>query len=577
MTFVPFIVHGGFNYKLETKKQTKTKNKQMKTTKTISKIVSSAILAMTAIAPSFAQTNVGSACGCPAYASRTHVNLSTLADGAGKLTAANQVFTCDKVYHLDKKIYVDTLKTLTIAPGTIIKGDIVSTDPALATALVVTRGGKIYANGTAECPIVFTANADPMDGTYGVSNHGAWGGVVILGKASTNLTLANAPAAFGGTCSGSSCFGTGVGTGYIEGFIAANTENQYGGSDDADNSGVFKYVSLRHAGAVINAANGNELNGLTLGGVGNGTEINHVEIVSSNDDGIEFFGGTVNVKHIAVLFCKDDMFDWDQGWRGNAQFLFGFNSDTVAAPGADNGFEMDNDDQKTGATPISNPVIYNATLIGNKSYNQGVGSADKSAHAAINAKEFTGGEIRNSIFANFETGFNMQQSAGTRASGNEAYYQWNTASLLKVECNSFIANAQDLRLNKSKTSDGIAGSAGDLTKFTTTDNNASAATLAGFDVNLGLNDATNAVTNSYDATPNPSVTSSCTPPTNGFFSVVTYKGAFDSTRENWLAGWSIAELVKFNNVDCPTDTNNDGVTNVTDFLQVLGVYNGTCN
>jgi hypothetical protein len=487
--------------------------------------------------------------------------LSTLADAAGKLNAASVTFTCDKVYHLDKKIYVDTLKTLTIQPGTIIKGDIVSTDPALATALVVTRGGKMFAEGTAECPIVFTANADPMDGTYGVSNHGAWGGVVVLGKATNNLTLANTPPAFGGTGPASG-FGTGFGQGYVEGFIAANTENQYGGSDDADNSGVIKYVSIRHAGAVINAANGNELNGLTLGSVGNGTTIDHVEIVSSNDDGIEFFGGTVNVKHIAVLFCKDDMFDWDQGWRGNAQFLFGF--------------EMDNDDQKTGASPKSHPVIYNATIVGNKSFNQSVGSADKSAHAGINAKELTEGEIRNSIFANWETGFNMQKAPGTRASGTEAYNNW-TGGTLKVECNSFIANVNDLRVDKSKTSDGAAGSAGDLTQFTTTDKNASSATLAGFDFTLGLNDATNAVTNSYDVIPNPAVTSTCTPPTNGFFTINTYKGAFKSNKESWLSEWSIAEIVKFNNVDCPTDTNNDGVTNVTDFLSVIAVYNGTCN
>ncbi len=552
---------------------------------TISKLFMTAALAFISIAQGNAQSNLGAACGCPAVAARTNViNLSTLATVGGptdgELTATNTVLTCNNMYILDKKIYVPNGKSITINPGTVIKGiPNPGGDPSLAVALVIERGGKIFASGSPDCQIVFTAQADPMDGTYGVSHHGDWGGVVILGKATNNLTLANATSANapGGTCTGSSCFGTGVGTGFIEGFNVADTRNQYGGTDDNDNSGVLKYVSIRHAGAVINAI-GNELNGLTLGSVGRGTTIEHVEIISSNDDGIEFFGGTVNVKYIACMFGMDDMFDWDQGWRGKAQFLFGLASDNVTTFSNDNGFEADADDQKTSAAPLSHPVIYNATIISNGDLNQNV--ADNSAHAAINAKEFTEGEIYSSIFSNYETGFNMQQAPGTRANGQEAYNNWIGGSLI-VSCNSFIGVTEGIKLNKSKTSDGIAASGPDNTKFLTTDNNIVTSSAAGYDYTYEMNTSTNTVlnNNTFDAVPNPALASSCAPPSDGFFNVTNYKGAFAAGQKSWLSDWAYAAALQFTTglVPCPTDINGDGITNNVDFLQLLGQFNQSCH
>lgn len=555
------------------------KIKNMKTKKTITRLVAAATLVAASFTSGFAQQNLGAACGCPPVASRgTPIALSTLADVNGKLTAATTVLNCNASYRIDRKIYVDTLKSLVIQPGTVIYGDpSPGGDPVQACALVVTRGGKIYADGTEECPIVFTATADPMNGTYGVSNRGMWGGVVILGKATTNLTLANATSAFGGTCVGSSCFGTGVGTGYVEGFIAANSENQYGGTDDDDNSGIFRYVSIRHPGAVINT-NGNELNGLTLGAVGRNTIIEHVDIISSNDDGIEWFGGTVNVKYITVMFCNDDKFDWDQGYRGKLQFVFGIDGDQPTDPAADNGIEADNDDQKTDATPLSRPVIYNMTIIGNGDLNQNV--FDNSAHAAINAKEYTGGEIYNSVFARFETGFNMQQAPGSRVSGHEAYSNWDTTGTLIVKCNSFVgmAPSHGLRLNKSKTSDGIAPSTANWTKFLTTDANDTVPSVAGFDFVYAMNFSTNSVSDKFDAIPNPALATTCNTPADGFFQPAAYKGAFSSIGQNWLSDWSYTQLLNIQSgiAPCPTDINGDGITNNGDFLQLLGQFNQSC-
>jgi hypothetical protein len=205
------------------------------------KIAASAFLAAFAVATSVAQNNLGSECGCPPVSGRTtSVNLSTLANANGELLASDTL-TCDKIYVLDRKIYVPSGKILTIAPGTVIKGNSV-TDPANAVALIVERGGKIMADGTQSCPIVFTSAADPMDNTYSLTNVGDWGGIVLLGTAKNNLV------------DGQTYAKPGVnGVGFIEGFSSANVWDLYGAGDaafptanDDDNSGILRYVSIRH-------------------------------------------------------------------------------------------------------------------------------------------------------------------------------------------------------------------------------------------------------------------------------------------------------------------------------------------
>lgn len=202
-----------------------------------------------------------------------------------------------KVYVLKSRISVVDGVTLTIQPGTIIKGDVGT--GANATALIIAQGGKIMAEGTPSSPIIFTSTADNIQPGEILSPNlseelnGLWGGLIVLGKAPISADAISAQ---------------------IEGIPASDPNGLYGGSSVDDNSGVIKYISIRHGGA--NIGEGNEINGLTLGGVGNGTIIENVEIVSNQDDGIEWFGGTVNVKNAIVVNAGDDAIDTDQAWAG---------------------------------------------------------------------------------------------------------------------------------------------------------------------------------------------------------------------------------------------------------------------
>lgn len=534
-------------------------------------------------APGFAQTNLGADCGCPTpVSSRPTVLVSTLAtnggSGDGELIAANTVFDCSKTWILDKKIYVPNGKTLTIMPGTVIKGN--PGTAANATALTVEVGGKIFASGTPTCQIVFTAAADNLDGTYPIANSGQWGGICIAGKASNNLTLAANGPFQPGVGDGKLCVADGIGT--FEGFASTNTKDQFGVTpasfDDNDNSGILRYVSIRHAGAILQV--GGELNALSLGSVGRGTTIDHIEIVSCADDGIELWGGTVDLKYISMLFGNDDNLDWDDGWRGRAQFLFVMKTDATACVDADNGFEMDADDQKSNLTPRSHPVIYNATMIGNNKVTQ---TSDNSGIAAIRAKELTEGEIYNSVFGNWRFGFNVSKALGTRTGTSEAYHNWSTAAgngsqTLKVKCNTFAGIIQ-----KTIAIDGNGAgvvTAADSLQFFTTDMNVATATIPGFDFNFTVNNTTNVFSVRPDVTPNPALSTTGCPvaPVDGFFTPANYRGAFASSGQNWLSSWTYSTLL--NTVPglqpCPTDINGDGITNNVDFLQLLGAFNQSC-
>ncbi len=239
--------------------------------------------------------------------------------------SADATWTSDKVYQLGGRIAVEAGATLTIEPGTIIKGE--AGTGANATALVVARNAKIMAEGTADAPIIFTSVADeisPADiaaGDFTSPNlesniNGLWGGVLVLGNA--RISASN---------------DTGELTEVqIEGIPTSDSNGLYGGSDDEDNSGVLKYISIRHGGS--NIGKGNEINGLTLGGVGSGTVVENIEVVSNQDDGIEWFGGTVNVKNALVWNVGDDGMDADQSWGGT---LDNFMVITVAG----HSFELD--------------------------------------------------------------------------------------------------------------------------------------------------------------------------------------------------------------------------------------------
>jgi len=205
--------------------------------------------------------------------------------------------------------------TLTIEPGVIVKGN--AGTGSNATALMIARGGTLMAEGTETSPIIFTSLSDNiLPGQVTSPNlspdlDGLWGGLLILG---------NAPIA------------ASVSPKQIEGIPPSDANGLYGGTDPTDNSGVIKYVSIRHGGA--NIGEGNEINGLTLGGVGSRTIIENVEIIANQDDGIEWFGGTVNVKNAVVWNAGDDAIDTDQGWGGTLDNFI------VITPG-DKCFELD--------------------------------------------------------------------------------------------------------------------------------------------------------------------------------------------------------------------------------------------
>ena len=223
-------------------------------------------------------------------------------------------WTSNNIYVLKSRVIVKNGATLTIQPGTIIKGD--EGAEADAKPLVIAKGAKIMAQGTAANPIIFTSVLDNIKlgekvGTnLTESNRGLWAGLIILGDAPISPQ-------------------TGT-TARIEGIPASVAEGVYGGSNATDNSGVLKYVSVRHAGVELVPGGGNEINGITLGGVGSRTTIEHVEVIANLDDGIEWFGGTVNVSHALVAYQGDDAFDVDQAYSGtisNVAYIAGADSD----------------------------------------------------------------------------------------------------------------------------------------------------------------------------------------------------------------------------------------------------------
>lgn len=495
------------------------------------------------------------------------VNADSTLDG--NLTATNTILTCDKNWVLDKKIYVTSGKTITIYPGTVIKGQ-PSAKPSRAAALIVEKGAKIIADGTQSCPIVFTSSNDPMDGSYGIKNRGDWGGVVVLGKATNALLMSN-------TYSGST---TQDGIGFIEGFVKADLRNLYGGTDDNDNSGILRYVSIRHAGAIL--ALGNELNALSLGSVGSGTVIEHIETISSADDNIEFFGGTVDVKYASVLFGADDMFDYDLGWRGRGQFWFGMKqntwSDGSTANTADNGLEMDSDDDKKGLliTFLSNPQIYNITIIGN---GNDTARADNSGPAALMSKEYNGGAIYNSVFAKFKMGLNLAKVQSGRT-GDNAYEHWNQGSFITKNC-TFVNCKFPITVDKKAV--GVSGGASvtDSVKFYQTDGNAAVAAfngIAGFDPSFLINGATNVVSTFAKVVPTSTIASDITAPADGFFSPVAYRGAFDPSSQNWLSDFASVQLLQVaqGTQKCPTDLDGNKATNMSDFLIFVGQFGQSC-
>jgi hypothetical protein len=250
--------------------------------------------------------------------------------------STNTTWETGNIYILEGRIAVTAGVTLTIQPGVIVKGR--EGSGSNATALLIARGGKIMAEGTAASPIIFTSVADQiLPGEIASPNleptlNGLWGGLLILGKAPISAAAEAVQ---------------------IEGIPASDLNGLYGGTDPADNSGSVKYVSIRHGGA--NIGEGNEINGLTLGGVGSGTVIENVEVVGNQDDGVEYFGGTVNVKNMLIWNPGDDGVDTDQSWGGTLD-----NFIVIAGPDTDHSMEIDGPE----GTYLAGHTVKNGSLKG---------------------------------------------------------------------------------------------------------------------------------------------------------------------------------------------------------------------
>lgn len=398
---------------------------------------------------------------------------------------SNTTWTKNNVYILEDSIFVKNGATLTIEPGTWILGA-QKTGANTRGSLVVTRNGRINAVGTKDEPIVFTAKAE-YDGVAldpAAGDGGLWGGVIILGNAPVNNY--SSPT-------------TNANEGEIEGFPAGSTDDiRFGGKDSQSNSGKLKYVSIRFGGYEF--APNEEINALTLGGVGSDTEIECIELISNTDDGLEIFGGTVNTKRVAVAFAQDDSFDLDMGQQGDHQFWFAIQNANSSL--GDRGGEWDggNGEVKDQA-PYTTARIFNVTLLGD-----GVGNTE-SPNFGIFIDDNFAGQIHNSFVHDF--------------SGD-----------MVVDSGDGLGNPPDPTFNNT-TFGAFGGGEGDLASFS----------------GQGVDTVSNPQIGGVSRTPNggldprpssgsPLLTSSLSSiPGGGFFESAPYRGAF-GPNDNWLDGWS---------------------------------------
>lgn len=296
-------------------------------------------------------------------------------------------WTKNTSYLIEGFVFVNDGQVLTIEAGTVIRAK--TGQGASSSALIVARGGTIIASGTSSEPIIFTVEGDDLEGSVPAETQGLWGGLILLGRAPLNLA---------------------IGESHIEGIPITEPRGVYGGTLEDDNSGILQYISIRHAGT--NIGEGNEINGLTFGGVGSKTIVDHIEVVSCADDGVEFFGGNVNCKYMVVAFCGDDAFDYDIGYRGYGQFWLAIQDPSQG----DKLIECNGGFDPVLGQPYSMPLIYNATLIG-----RGQGPGKEILNYSWNAA----GIIANSIMVFQDKGCLVQYVEGSQ----DSYSQLESGNL----------------------------------------------------------------------------------------------------------------------------------------------------
>lgn len=403
--------------------------------------------------------------------------VTDLGGGTGSVT-----WTSDKSYLISGFVFVNDGQTLTIEPGTVIRAK--TGQGSLSSALIVARGGRIIAEGNNTEPIIFTAEGDDLKGSVPKEARGLWGGLIILGNAPVN---------------------TESGEAMIEGIPVSEPRGVFGGIDEDDNSGILRYVSIRHGGT--NIGEGNEINGLTLGGVGRQTIIDHIEVISNEDDGLEIFGGTVNLRNIVISNCDDDAFDIDLGYRGKCQFLLGLNNEN-----SDRGIECSGGLQLLQILPDAFPSLYNVTLIGDQ---------ENLLIPAIDFTSYGAAHIKNSIFVHTGSGIAILHSEST----GDVYSMFRNGSLTIENCIFFDESHSTIKIFcYNELNDHFYAENAELQ-----DSIQSWGNLTG--------NPLNAQGTAFQLMPDNTVFENMAPYNSNWFEKVTYKGAFGS--ENWIEGWTL--------------------------------------
>ena len=461
--------------------------------------------------------------------------------GAGEGTAnfrvpfhqtSNLTLYKDTTYILTGWYFVDSLYRLTIQPGTLVLGDSGS-----AATLIISRGAKIHAAGTVNSPIVFTSRKAP-----GQRRPGDWGGIVILGAAPTNKPT----------------------TQQIEGGFGTipNTLAMYGGADPNDSSGVLQYLRLEFGGIAF--SQDNEINGITFGGVGAKTVVDHIQVSFANDDDFEFFGGGVQAKYLVGWRSLDDCFDTDYGFSGKLQFILDKRDPAIfdaSASGSSNAFESDNEGQSPySAQPRTNVKISNATIIGP--------AADSTAAKALDARwgntsmlrRATELSIYNSVLCGWKNGINIRDTLTQRAALD---------GRLEIRNTSIAVPTTPLLASSSPSTGNIAGF-DPVAWFKTPAFGNNGGDIR--EVSALFGSAAFNLNNNFDPVPSAAgeLATAGTSYTTGrlagdtWFTAVSYRGAFDPSKpmsQQWTAGWT--------NFDPQTTDYSKGITAVEEEATIL--------
>lgn len=429
------------------------------------------------------------------------------------IVSSDRTLDASQVYSLDGEVYVESGVTLTIPAGTVLKGKQSPSNGNNVSALIIQRGGRLVADGRADAPIIFTTEFDDVNDPFDTNEaqRSLWGGVILLGNATNNR-----------------------GVRFIEG-VPNTDRSRYGCGDagfpcdDNDDSGIVRYVSIRHGGFTLDADI--EVNGLTLGAVGRGTVLDYIEVFANSDDSFEFFGGTVNASHLVGVFSGDDDLDWDTGFQGQIQFAFSLKDES-----GDVGRCVEGDGSAEPFTAVgqSSPTVSNLTCIGS-----GLGSTpggDDSGGPTLKLRENTRGFIYNSVFTDWQT-----------VNGGIDLEARDPASVSVVQ--NFLDGTLDIR-NNIFFDYSVGNTAAAIVRG---DNAAVEAAIAernrfvpvglvsvAREANLGLDPRPG-----FDAAAASGGDFSFGPLQTGFFTPTTYLGAFEPNARPWAAGWTALSQMQY--------------------------------